>query len=106
MGLAEYGIPINVVVPSFIQTKMSMIGGGFIFMRHQPFEYGHPQMQSDANVSAMFPTWFRLLSLALIGQALPSHPLGQLPWQFIRCPGMQFWHNAAAADELPPNKGS
>ena len=39
----------------------------------------------------MFPTWFRTLSLALIARALPEHSLGQGAWQFVRCPGMQFW---------------
>ncbi|NQU42497.1 hypothetical protein HQ520_04375 [bacterium] len=41
-----------------------------------------------------FPTWFRLLSLALTVKALPEHPLALIPWQFPRCPGMQFWGNA------------
>ena len=45
----------------------------------------------EANRGAMFPTWFRLLALALIGKALPEQPLGRAPWQFVRCPGMQFW---------------
>jgi len=67
-----------------------MPDGGFVFMRESAFEYGHPQLRSEAHQGAMFPTWFRLLSLALIGRALPQHPLGQVPWRFIRCPGMQF----------------
>jgi hypothetical protein len=65
--------------------------GGFVFMRHQPFEYGHAELRSEAGQGAMFPTWFRLLSLALIGKALPEHPLGAVPWRFVNCPGMQFW---------------
>jgi hypothetical protein len=65
--------------------------GGFVFMKDSTFEYGHPQLRSRRNQGAMFPTWFRLLSLALIGKALPEHPLGQIPWQFTGCPGMQFW---------------
>lgn len=68
-----------------------MPDGGFVFMRNQPFEYGHPAMRGEAKLGAMFPTWFRLLSLALLGKALPGHALGQIPWQFVRCPGMQFW---------------
>jgi len=39
----------------------------------------------------MFPTWFRLLSLALIGKTLPEHELGQISWHFMQCPGAQFW---------------
>jgi len=68
-----------------------MADGGFVFMRNVAFEYGHAQMHSEAGQGAMFPTWFRLLSLALIGKALPEHELGKVPWQFVRCPGMQFW---------------
>ncbi len=65
--------------------------GGFVFIRNVPFEYGHGELRGEANRGAMFPTWFRLLSLALMGKALPDHQLGRVPWQFTRCPGMQFW---------------
>ncbi|MCK5805768.1 MAG: hypothetical protein KAI66_23250 [Lentisphaeria bacterium] len=65
--------------------------GGFVFVLDQPFEYGHPQLRGETNRGAMFPTWFRTLSLALIGKALPNHPLGQIRWTFTQCPGMQFW---------------
>jgi hypothetical protein len=65
--------------------------GGFVFIRGRPFEYGHPELRSGAGEGAMFPTWFRLLSLALIGKALPDHPLARTPWRFVRCPGVQFW---------------
>jgi hypothetical protein len=68
-----------------------MPDGGFVFVLERPFEYGHPQLRGEAGQGAMFPTWFRLLSLALIGMALPDSPLGQLDWQFTTCPGMQFW---------------
>ena len=67
-----------------------MADGGFVFMRDCAFEYGHAQLRSAAGQGAMFPTWFRLLSLALIGRALPTHPLARVGWQFVRCPGMQF----------------
>jgi len=68
-----------------------MPDGGFVFVRNRPFEYGHRELRGEANRGAMFPTWFRLLSLALIGKALPEHGLGQVPWRFLQCPGMQFW---------------
>lgn len=67
-----------------------MPDGGFVFTKDRPFEYGHPQLRGEVNQGAMFPTWFRTLSLALIGTALPQHPLSELPWRFVRCPGMQF----------------
>lgn len=68
-----------------------MPDGGFVFMLNRPFEYGHPELLGRAGQGAMFPTWFRLLSLALIGKTVPGHPLGRIAWQFVRCPGMQFW---------------
>jgi len=68
-----------------------MPDGGFVFIRGVPFEYGHAELRGEASQGAMFPTWFRLLSLALIGRALPDHPPGRIPWRFVRCPGMQFW---------------
>ncbi len=64
--------------------------GGFAFIRGRAFEYGHPHLHAPAGAGGMFPTWFRLLSLALIGRALPGHPLGDIPWHFVRCPGYQF----------------
>ncbi|MBN1554303.1 MAG: hypothetical protein JXA11_06130 [Phycisphaerae bacterium] len=62
--------------------------GGFVFMLDQSFEYGHPELASGKNIGAMFPTWFRTLSLALLGKALH---FGN--WNFIHCPGYQFWRD-------------
>ncbi|MDD2706563.1 MAG: hypothetical protein PHV34_01035 [Verrucomicrobiae bacterium] len=70
--------------------KNQVQDGGFVFYLDLSFAYGHPQLQSEANQGAMFPTWFRTLSLAILGRALPHHPLGQIPWHFDRCPGYQF----------------
>lgn len=74
-----------------------MPDGGFVFLRDMPFEYGHLALRGEAGQGAMFPTWFRLLSLALIGKTIPDHPLGRIPWQFVRCPGMQFWQTERSA---------
>jgi hypothetical protein len=65
--------------------------GGFVFLRGRAFEYGHPALRGEADAGAMFPTWFRTLALAIAAQALPGHWLRESPWQFRRCPGMQFW---------------
>ena len=65
--------------------------GGFVFMRASSFCYGHDLMCSGPDESAMFPTWFRTLSLAILGQVLPGSPVSEIPWQFCQCPGMQFW---------------
>jgi len=66
--------------------------GGFVFQRGEPFIYGHDRMSSKAEESAMFPTWFRTLSLAYLSKALPDSFLGNFNWQFPRCPGLQFWY--------------
>jgi len=65
--------------------------GGFVFIRNRHFEYGHAQFVAGPGVGSMFPSWFRTLSLALIGRALPSHALGAIDWHFVECPGYQFW---------------
>ena len=64
--------------------------GGFAFMRGRPFEYGHPLLRSERGVSGMFPTWFRTLTLAYIGRALPESSAGDHRCRFQRCPGYQF----------------
>ena len=64
--------------------------GGFVFRRCTDFEYGHPKMYAGIDQSSMFATWFRTLSLALAGYYCKDTWIGQYPWNFIRCPGMQF----------------
>ena len=66
--------------------------GGFVFRRMEPFVYGHQLMSSCKDESAMFPTWFRTLSLAYVGKYLPDSLPGKFDWQFIKCPGHQFWN--------------
>jgi hypothetical protein len=68
--------------------KNQMPDGGFVFMLDQPFQYGHPELASGKNIGAMFPTWFRTLSLAMIGKALNVGT-----WNIVDCPGYQFWRN-------------
>lgn len=68
-----------------------MPDGGFVFFLDREFQYGHPQLHGPRNQGAMFPTWFRTLSLALLAKALPDSPIGRYPWHFCRCPGYQFW---------------
>ena len=65
--------------------------GGFVFRRTKSFEYGHQRMFSKVDESAMFPTWFRTLSLAYVGKTLPDSIVSEFNWQFIKCPGLQFW---------------
>lgn len=42
--------------------------GGFVFRLGEEFVYGHKEMSSDSNCGAMFPTWFRCLSLAYLSR--------------------------------------
>lgn len=65
--------------------------GGFVFRRGEKFVYGHERMSSERDKSAMFPTWFRTLSLAYLAQALPDSVVGGFDWQFLCCPGLQFF---------------
>ena len=68
--------------------------GSYVFKRGLGYQYGHPQMTAGLDVGGMFPTWFRTLSLAYLGKALPDRFLGQYDWQFVRSPGVQFWRDS------------
>jgi hypothetical protein len=69
--------------------KNQMSDGGFVFMLNRPFEYGHPELLGPDGVGAMFPTWFRTLSLAIIDQVVSEN--NQYGWHFSKCPGYQYW---------------
>jgi hypothetical protein len=65
--------------------------GGFVYLRGKPYQYGVEQMSSDADQSCMFPTWFRFLSLAVIGQILTDQEVGEFSWRFNACPYVQYF---------------
>lgn len=65
--------------------------GGWWFVHGKAFTYGHEQLAAGATEGAMFPTWFRTLSLAYLGKALPDSIAGGFDWQFGDSPGIQFW---------------
>ena len=65
--------------------------GGFAFIKDREFFYGSNLMYSKRNEGSMFATWWRLLSLAFICQVIPDIEISKIPWQFIDCPGYQFW---------------
>jgi hypothetical protein len=75
--------------PHVLATQNS--DGGFIWIRGTGFTYGHPLMTSGNDVSCMFPTWFRTLSLAYLGKVLPDSIAGGWNWNFCNSPGYQFW---------------
>lgn len=59
--------------------------GGLQFIKNRQFQYGHPNLLGPEDGGAMFPTWFRTLTLALTAKALTDEPV-----HLVRCPGMQF----------------
>ena len=70
--------------------------GGAVFRRGAPFHYGHDLMFSAEGESALFATWFRSLSLAILDRSLHSADIG---WQFLECPGYQFAPETAMATD-------
>lgn len=67
--------------------------GGWVFRRYEAFQYGHPHMRAKNEESAMFPTWFRTLTLAYLAQVLNGACMPDYAWRFLQCPGHQFWIN-------------
>ena len=59
--------------------------GGFVFRRSEAFEYGHKEMSSLENESALFPTWFRTLSIAFI-----QRYFNNITYKINRSPGLEF----------------
>jgi hypothetical protein len=59
--------------------------GGFVFRKHQKFIYGHRNMRGDATSGAMFPTWFRMLSLYHLNKHLNGKQIAH-----HRSPGYYF----------------
>lgn len=77
--------------------------GGFVYRRGSPFEHmGIELTRSEKDVSNLFPTWFRLHTIALIGQILRRHPLAAGPWGFNRACSMG-WHDPAVRPPWRPD---
>ena len=64
--------------------------GGWVFRRYEAFQYGHPAMHTEREESAMFPTWFRTLTLAYLSQTLGGSLMPVCDWRFLEGPGHQF----------------
>lgn len=62
-----------------------MADGGFVFRQYEPFTYGHREMHSGSNIGAMFPTWFRTLSIALLARHMSIDG-----FTMRRAPGMEY----------------
>lgn len=65
--------------------------GGWVFRRYEAFQYGHPAMRVESEESAMFPTWFRTITLAYLAQFLIDSYMPYYNWRFFDGPGHQFW---------------
>jgi len=60
--------------------------GGFVFRLFEPFRYGHLETSSGRNIGALFPTWFRFLSLIHAHNHLQTK---QIP--HVKRPGYYFF---------------
>ncbi len=69
-----------------------MADGGFVFNRFARFAYGHELMTTGQEESHLFGTWFRTLSLGYISQVLAIPGINVDTWNWVSCPGYQFWH--------------
>lgn len=75
-----------------------MSDGGFVFRRFEMFKYGHELMETQAEESSLFATWFRMLSIAYINQVLRIFTSACDIKLKLRCPGYQFWNACRDAD--------
>lgn len=60
--------------------------GGFVFTLNGKLHYGHDRLSSLKNESAMFPTWFRVLSIAHALRVVEKNR----QFYFCNCPGFLF----------------
>lgn len=68
------------------------VDGGYVFRRNEAIKIGpEGRWSSKVNESAMFPTWFRTLTLAYLFTAMPETFIQDSPFYFMRCPGHQFF---------------
>jgi len=67
--------------------------GGFPYTRNRPQHHmGVPGTVAPPNASTMFPTWFRIHTLALMAEVLTDDPrLASVPFRFSDTPSMG-WH--------------
>jgi hypothetical protein len=68
-----------------------MADGGFVYRIGEPFAMGVRKTRSPANVSNLFSTWFRVHTLALIGEILTDADMSRYDWKFNDVCSMG-WH--------------
>lgn len=72
--------------------QRQMPDGGFVYRLGQPFMHmGVAKTASSAGQSNLFPTWFRVHTLALMSEILTDELFAQWPWQFNDSCSMG-WH--------------
>jgi hypothetical protein len=69
-----------------------MEDGGFVFKMGSPFLFGHHLMKTRTNESSIFGTMKRICSIAFICTALKEEIGHDFNWNFLNCPGYQFWN--------------
>ena len=73
--------------------KRQMSDGGFVYRLNQPFVHmGVDKSASGPNQSNIFPTWFRIHTLALINEILTDEPIVRFNWKFNNSCSMG-WHS-------------
>lgn len=88
---AEIELCLNRALRWVLANQMS--DGGFVFRRFETFKYGHELMGTAPEESNLFATWFRMLSIAYIGQVL-DFPISTSKLRLkLHCPGYQFWND-------------
>ena len=74
--------------------NMQMPDGGFVNRLNEPFTHMGMQSTSSAkNQSNMFPTWFRVHSLAVISEILTDEDIAKFDWKFNPSLSMG-WHRS------------
>jgi hypothetical protein len=73
-----------------------MEGGGFVFRLFEGLKYGHQETSSIGGQGGMFPTWFRLLSIAYL---VNSH--GSNAFVIKNSPGYSCWCRLLATRHQP-----
>jgi hypothetical protein len=86
----EIRIALRRALQHILQRQMP--DGGFVYHLDKPFIHmGVGRTASPANRSNLFPTWFRVHTLALISEILTDEPVAGFDWRFNDTCSMG-WH--------------
>lgn len=65
--------------------------GSAVFKRLTGTQFIHPNMAECQDEGSAYATWWRTLSLAYLGKVIQDSKLIKYSWNFVKCPGHQFW---------------